>query len=440
MILNQTPLSTSSSFHLEVKCLLLTLVMIFLVNTPMRFVKADKQADFSMQLSTLQDTLLLKRNIADNFLALAETQMAANYFSDPQPFLDVSNQLLSAQSLVKSINIISTQSSDSRYAKLIEQYNPYYSSNLNQHQIQRVIAPHSQLLTEFKAIYQGVRLIGYLVLEVKLSELSEVSRQDVLLLGKNGTVYSSTEPDIKATDLMENHYPQAWRDLQLSNRDAGIMEYDDVSFIYRKFELFSNQTSYLLKVVDNQELVPPYFYLLLILGSITAGISLYLYRVRKDKLELSKITYTDELSGLHNRHYLKKVSAQFSAGQGHYVCILDIDHFKAVNDKYGHDIGDQVIKRVSAVIKSRIRISDYAFRFGGEEFVVVVKTESAQQAIKIFERIGEDVARFVQKPNVTISGGVWPVNDSLDEALKQADLLLYQAKQNGRNLIISQAA
>ncbi|XAW88018.1 hypothetical protein ABDK09_00830 [Vibrio sp. CDRSL-10 TSBA] len=86
MILNQTPLSTSSSFHLEVKCLLLTLVMIFLVNTPMRFVKADKQADFSMQLSTLQDTLLLKRNIADNFLALAETQMAANYFSDPQPF------------------------------------------------------------------------------------------------------------------------------------------------------------------------------------------------------------------------------------------------------------------------------------------------------------------------------------------------------------------
>lgn len=440
MILNQTPLSTSSSFHLEVKCLLLTLVMIFLVNTPMRFVKADKQADFSMQLSTLQDTLLLKRNIADNFLALAETQMAANYFSDPQPFLDVSTQLLSAQSLVKSINIISTQTNDSRYAKLIEQYNPYYSSNLNQHQIQRVITPHSQLLTEFKAIYQGVRLIGYLVLEVKLSELSEVSRQDVLLLGKNGTVYSSTEPDIKATDLMENHYPQAWRDLQLSNRNAGIMEYDDVSFIYRKFELFSNQTSYLLKVVDNQELVPPYFYLLLILGSITAGISLYLYRVRKDKLELSKITYTDELSGLHNRHYLKKVSAQFSAGQGHYVCILDIDHFKAVNDKYGHDIGDQVIKRVSAVIKSRIRISDYAFRFGGEEFVVVVKTESAQQAIKIFERIGEDVARFVQKPNVTISGGVWPVNGSLDEALKQADVLLYQAKQNGRNLIISQAA
>lgn len=440
MILNQTPLSTSSSFHLEVKCLLFTLVIIFLINTPMRFIKADKQADFSMQLSTLQDTLLLKRSTADSLLALADTQIAIDYFSEPQQFNDVSKQLLSTQTLVKSLKIISTQPDDTRYARLIEQYNRYYTSDLNKQQIQLFIAPHSRLLTEFKALYQGTRHIGYLVLEADLSEFSEVSRKDILLLGEDGTVYSSTDRSLKALDSIATKYPQAWRDLQLSNRNAGIMEYDDVSFIYRKFKLVSNHTSYLIKVVDNHELVPPYFYLVLLLGSITAGVSLYLYRLRKDKLELTKITYTDELSGLHNRHYLKKVSAQLTAQQGYYACILDIDHFKAVNDKYGHDIGDQVIKRVSSVIKSRIRITDYAFRFGGEEFVVVVKTESAQQAVNIFERIGDDVARFIQKPNVTISGGVWPVNDSLDEALKQADVLLYQAKQNGRNLIISQAA
>nr|WP_237729153.1 GGDEF domain-containing protein [Vibrio fluvialis] len=175
-------------------------------------------------------------------------------------------------------------------------------------------------------------------------------------------------------------------------------------------------------------------------GSITAGVSLYLYRIRKDKLELSKITFTDELSGLHNRHYLKKVSRQLTPDGRYYLCILDIDHFKSVNDKYGHDIGDQVIKRVASVIKSRIRLTDYAFRFGGEEFVVVIKTDSTEQAVRIFDRIREDVARFVQAPKVTISGGVWPVIESVDDAIKQADRLLYMAKEGGRNTILSEAA
>lgn len=441
MILNQPTQPISSSFQLEVKCLLFTLVIIFLINTPMRIIKADKQADFSAQIHTLQQTLRLQRDMTESFLALADTQLASHYFTDPQPFTDVAQQLLNAQSLVKSIAIIArSPDQSSPYKKQLEQYNPYYSSSLNRNQVQLYIEPQSQILTEFKAIYQGTTHVGYVIVEAELSEFSDVSRPGILLISDSGDVYSSSYPTIPAMSSIAQHYPQAWRDLQLSQREAGSLEYDDISFIYRQFELLDNHNTYLIKVVDNQELIPPYFYLLLLLGSVTAGVSLYLYRVRKDKQELSKITYTDELSGLHNRHYLKKVSAELASQTGYYACILDIDHFKAVNDKYGHDIGDQVIKRVSTVIKSRIRISDYAFRFGGEEFVVLIKTDSAHQALRIFERIREDVARFVQKPNVTISGGIWPISGSLDEALKQADVLLYQAKQSGRNRILSPAA
>jgi diguanylate cyclase (GGDEF)-like protein len=160
-----------------------------------------------------------------------------------------------------------------------------------------------------------------------------------------------------------------------------------------------------------------------------------IYLIRQDKRELSKITYQDELSGLHNRHYLKKIHDQTVKGKSYFVGMIDIDHFKSVNDTYGHDIGDQVIKRVSAVIKSRIRISDYAFRLGGEEFVVMVTTDSKEVARSIFERIRQDIASTNTIPKVTVSCGVSPVEHCLQQSIKSADALLYLAKNNGRNQV-----
>lgn len=441
MILNQTPISTSSSFNLEVKCLLFTLVIVFLINTPMRYVKSDKESDFAVQLKTLEETLILKRNLAASFLAIGDSQVAEQYFDSKSAFLDLSKQLLSAQSLIKSMEIVSKNPpSGYRYSKWINAYNSYYASSLNRQQTQLLIAPQWGVFTEFKAIYRDQRHIGYLVLEIHLKEFSDIGRDSMLLVNDVGTVYSSSRVGIESMSNLGDTFPKVWQDLQRSSRFAGLLEYDDFSFIYRKLDLIDDSKTYLVKVVDNHELVPPYFYLILIFGSITAGVSLYLYRIRKDKLELSKISFTDELSGLHNRHYLKKVSRQLTPDGRYYLCILDIDHFKSVNDKYGHDIGDQVIKRVASVIKSRIRLTDYAFRFGGEEFVVVIKTDSTEQAVRIFDRIREDVARFVQAPKVTISGGVWPVIESVDDAIKQADRLLYMAKEGGRNTILSEAA
>lgn len=441
MILNQTPISSSSSFQLEVKCLLFTLVIVFLINTPMRYVKSDKESDFAAQLKTLENTLILKRNLASSFLAIGDSHIATHYFDDPAPFLDLTNQLLATQPLIKSMTIVAkTPPVGYRYQRWITTYNRFYSSSLNRQQTQLLLSPQWGVFTEFKAIYRHQRHIGYLVLEIDLNEFSEIGGDNILLINQLGTVYSSSRTGIDSLSNLGDSLPHVWQDLQRSNRFAGLFEYDDFSFIYRKLDLLNDGKTYLVKVVDNHELVPPYFYLILMFGSITAGVSLYLYRIRKDKQELTKITFTDELSGLHNRHYLKKVSRQLKAHHRYHLCILDIDHFKLVNDKYGHDIGDQVIKRVASVIKSRIRLSDYAFRFGGEEFVVVIKTDSAEQAVRIFDRIREDVALYVQAPKVTISGGVWPVTESVDAAIKHADRLLYMAKEQGRNTILSEAA
>lgn len=123
MILNQTPISTSSSFNLEVKCLLFTLVIVFLINTPMRYVKSDKESDFAVQLKTLEETLILKRNLAASFLAIGDSQVAEQYFDSKSAFLDLSKQLLSAQSLIKSMEIVSKNPpSGYRYSKWINAY------------------------------------------------------------------------------------------------------------------------------------------------------------------------------------------------------------------------------------------------------------------------------------------------------------------------------
>ena len=87
------------------------------------------------------------------------------------------------------------------------------------------------------------------------------------------------------------------------------------------------------------------------------------------------------------------------------------------------------------MIKSRIRISDYAFRVGGEEFVVMIKTDSKEVAHSIFERIRKDIANTNTVPKVTVSCGVSRVEHCLQQSIKSADALLYLAKNNGRNQV-----
>jgi two-component system, cell cycle response regulator len=131
------------------------------------------------------------------------------------------------------------------------------------------------------------------------------------------------------------------------------------------------------------------------------------------------------------------------------VMILDIDHFKAVNDAHGHDIGDAVLKEFSLRLKRNIRGVDLACRFGGEEFVVLMPDTDFRQAEAVAERVREAVAERgfevgTSRPlTVTVSVGVTlheSLADTPETLIKRADVALYRAKREGRNRVVFDAA
>lgn len=151
----------------------------------------------------------------------------------------------------------------------------------------------------------------------------------------------------------------------------------------------------------------------------------------------------DNLTNIHNRNYLTKKKTSLEASPSNlYLCLLDIDHFKAINDTYGHYVGDIVLKHLSAIMKRLIRNDDLLVRFGGEEFIIIIESESDVLASNIFHRIKDSISRVPvligkEKIFITYSSGLVRLGSDLDDAIKKADELLYKAKNYGRNCIIS---
>lgn len=150
---------------------------------------------------------------------------------------------------------------------------------------------------------------------------------------------------------------------------------------------------------------------------------------------LSEIANIDTLTGLNNRRILERIRE--CSG----VVMCDIDDFKKVNDTYGHDIGDTVIKRVTEIIKENTRSKDYVCRFGGDEFFIGF-VECPENIIderieKIRIEVSNDRLLTKLKDKVTISFG-FVINynlEDLDSLIKKADKALYESKKNGRNKI-----
>jgi diguanylate cyclase (GGDEF)-like protein len=162
--------------------------------------------------------------------------------------------------------------------------------------------------------------------------------------------------------------------------------------------------------------------------------------------QLEQLATTDGLTGLYNKRTMLELGAQkIEAAQrfGHPLSVLitDIDFFKKVNDTYGHDVGDEVIKGLGRILKETKRATDVVARFGGEEFVVLCDQTDAQGAHLLAERVREVLATTVFPTSigplsVTASIGVasWPQGDGSWEALfKAADEALYESKRGGRN-------
>lgn len=175
----------------------------------------------------------------------------------------------------------------------------------------------------------------------------------------------------------------------------------------------------------------------------------------RTRLEESvEFAITDALTGLHNRRYMEGhlrtlVTESVSAGRPLSVLVADIDHFKRINDTYGHDAGDHVLREFANRFRRNTRGVDLACRFGGEEFVTIMPDTALERAYQVAERLRACIAAEPFRVNsttmlsITTSVGLSMIESSADtpETLfKRADTALYAAKRDGRNRVVANAA
>jgi two-component system cell cycle response regulator len=168
-----------------------------------------------------------------------------------------------------------------------------------------------------------------------------------------------------------------------------------------------------------------------------------------------ELAVTDTLTGLHNRRYMTSqagalVHRATEGGEPVSALLVDIDHFKRINDTFGHDVGDEVLKEFALRLATNVRGVDLACRYGGEEFVVIMPDTALNDALRIAERLRLHVAGTpfrapgLSSPlSVTISIGVActdGADDSTEALLKRADEAVYEAKAHGRNQVVTRAA
>ncbi len=173
--------------------------------------------------------------------------------------------------------------------------------------------------------------------------------------------------------------------------------------------------------------------------------------------DLLDTSQRDQLTGLLNRHSLEAnldrlwnlISARLhnpgantlraNAPETYWLGVLDIDHFKEVNDRYGHIIGDEILIMITRLLQASLRQSDLLYRYGGEEFVAVIGVNDLASATQAFERARKKIEqfKFPQVGHVTISGGFCSADPAVlpKEVLNRADSSLYAAKAAGRNRI-----
>ncbi|MGD9105247.1 MAG: diguanylate cyclase [Desulfobacterales bacterium] len=259
-------------------------------------------------------------------------------------------------------------------------------------------------------------------LELLKSNHVNVAITDIILPGKDG---------LQLTDIMKQNYDI---DVIVMTGYSGEYSYEEVinkgasDLIFKPFR-FEELLLRLKKVLKSRQLIKD--------------------RARViDKLE--KLAITDGLTKLYNlRHFYNQLGVEIGrcSRYGHSLALLllDIDNFKMYNDSYGHLEGDKVLVRLSQIIKSCLRTMDSAYRYGGEEFTVILPETKGEEAKNVANRIKRavELERFLPEPDkavtITISIGLTEYfkNEQLSTFIKRADQAMYNSKAQGRNRISS---
>ncbi|WP_022952176.1 GGDEF domain-containing protein [Leucothrix mucor] len=168
------------------------------------------------------------------------------------------------------------------------------------------------------------------------------------------------------------------------------------------------------------------------------------FNTESHQSKLSQLAARDALTGAWNRRSLDesliaKVGSKRQRDRQSSLLILDLDHFKHINDTYGHGVGDEILKKIADLIRSNIRVTDKFYRYGGEEFVIVADSTDLEAASVLAETIRARVehSKIFSEKQITISLGIAALDnaDSPESWLNRADEALYSAKNQGRNKV-----
>lgn len=245
------------------------------------------------------------------------------------------------------------------------------------------------------------------------------------------TGYSSD--DLAGSSFENLKHPDTFRS-ELSD----ILDSVKKNFVY--YKEISIQTKHSKKLTLNLFVEP----VVCVEGEVT-GAQCFMTDITSRK-ELERLSITDKLTDLFNRQKLDEVlNYEFNQsvryGSKFSVILLDLDDFKSVNDTYGHLVGDQVLIKLSEILKRNIRDSDTAGRWGGEEFLVILPKASEEEAVLVAEKLRGSVADydFSVGHQITTSLGVSSTNGeiNLTTVLSLADKALYRAKKSGKNKVTS---
>lgn len=193
---------------------------------------------------------------------------------------------------------------------------------------------------------------------------------------------------------------------------------------------------------DQQELSCP-------VGERECSVISELERVRQEIAALQALVRTDELTGLYNyRHFLDSLELELErarrSGQAMTLIMLDLDHFKAVNDNWGHEFGNIVLAAVSKLLRETVRRVDIPCRFGGEELAVILPGTTLNAAVKLANRLCDKIRALAletqgQSVSITSSFGVDVYNptdtDNVSQFVRRTDSWLLQAKEQGRDRV-----
>lgn len=184
------------------------------------------------------------------------------------------------------------------------------------------------------------------------------------------------------------------------------------------------------------------------------SVSTFSQETAVEMLRVARENITDPLTGVNNRRYLDRRLEEEVTRARRYalpfsILLIDIDHFKLINDTYGHQVGDQVLVSYARLLKDTSRKTDVVARYGGEEFLIIAPSTPGEEAVRLAERIRHEaeIRQFAvrgkegqqERIHITVSIGVANLGDeidSLEKLMQCADQALYRAKNEGRNRVL----